>query len=161
MRFEDSIPSGRVTSEPNGGKARFGINSAAHPEMRPGFWTDPAEIAIKDAEEVEFNGYWRHLQLGGILNQAVANKVFDMAINMGTKPAAVLAQRACVMGKYGLQLNVDGIIGQATLDAINSCPPDVMLQGLRDLSIAYYQHIEQVHPAEAKWEGSWMARAKA
>jgi Glycosyl hydrolase 108/Predicted Peptidoglycan domain len=159
MGYEDSKPSGRVTAEPEGAKARFGVNSKAHPEMPPSFWTDPPETAIEQAKAVYHSGYWNPLLLDGLLNQDLANKMFDMAINMGVREGAILAQRAAVA--LGANITVDGVIGPATLQALNCLAPADVHAKLRMLSVAYYQHIEQIHPADAKWDGAWMARAEA
>lgn len=159
LKYEDSIPSGEVTPEPKGGRARFGINSIAHPNMPDNFWTDPADQAIKLAEQEELVGYWQPNMLGGILSQDVATKLFDMSISMGRKEAIILAQRAVI--ELGQSLTVDGLMGPHTLSAINAVAPSDLLNELRLLSVAYYHATEQQNPADLAYDKSWMQRARA
>jgi len=95
MNFEDDPNRpGTVTPEPNGCRARFGINEHFHPELLEEFWTGSATEARAQAEEIELEQYWKPLNLDGIEDQPVASKIFDMAVNMGIHQAAVLAQRS-------------------------------------------------------------------
>ena len=59
------------------------------------------------------------MRLAEVENQNVANKLFDMGVNMGVRQAAVYAQRA-VNPSHGRQLTEDGNIGPKTLAAINA-----------------------------------------
>ena len=54
----------------------------------------PAEQAREQAEKVFAGDYWDALKLDHVDDQDVANKIFDMAVNMGARPAGIYAQRA-------------------------------------------------------------------
>src|SRR5258708_22889915 len=94
MQFEDD-PShpGRVTHDA-GGRTRFGIADKFHPDLPEEFFTGPEEETRAQAEEIELEQYWKPLNLDGVEEQTVANKIFDMGVNMGAHQAAVLTQRA-------------------------------------------------------------------
>jgi len=93
MNHEDPQRSGKVT-EDAGGRTRFGIAQKFHPELKPEFFSAPAEDALKQAEEILRHDYWERMRLSDVCNQNVANKLFDMAVNMGVHQAGVYAQRA-------------------------------------------------------------------
>ena len=93
MNHEDPQRSGKVT-EDAGGRTRFGIAQKFHPELKAEFFSAPPEDAMKQAEEVLRRDYWERMRLSEVNNQNVANKLFDMAVNMGVHQAGVYAQRA-------------------------------------------------------------------
>lgn len=93
MNHEDPQRSGKVT-EDAGGRTRFGIAQKFHPELTPEFFSGPAEAALKQAEEILRRDYWDRMRLTDATSQNVANKLFDMAVNMGVHQAGVYAQRA-------------------------------------------------------------------
>jgi len=60
--------------------------------------------------------YWDRHKLGGINNQAIANLVFDWLINSGQAGRQIQQ----VLVSMGQNIAVDNIIGQQTVNAINS-----------------------------------------
>lgn len=166
MQFEDDPREpGRVSTEPSGCRARFGINEDAHPEMPQEFWTGPAEQARTQAEEVFAADYWNALKLGQVEDQAVASKIFDMAVNMGTRQASLYVQRAvnfiAEMRSRGSKVAVDGVMGPRTLEQVNAADPAMMLQELRNFSKAHYEHVAAVNPRFAGWLDGSLKRAMA
>jgi lysozyme family protein len=93
LQFEDARRAGKVTVDA-GGRTRFGIAKKFHPELAESFFAGSAEDALAEAERIEQTEYWAPLSLAEVASQDVANKLFDMAINMGVRQAAVFAQRA-------------------------------------------------------------------
>jgi lysozyme family protein len=185
LRFEDDPREpGRVTADA-GGRTRFGIAQKFHPDLPDDFFTGPAEDALAEAERIEQADYWDPLRLSEVRDRDVANKLFDMAVNMGAHQAAVLAQRAANAllqdvaqppaspGHDGLarrgvgvpsvaaRLAEDGAIGPKTLAAINSLDPARYLQALRELSAQLYRHIASINPAQAGSLEGWLRRAEA
>ncbi len=154
MNFEDKLRTGVVTVEPNGAKARLGINSKYNPDMPPEFWTCDVAQALEMAAIREQARYWQPLHIDGVASQDVANKIFDMAINTSVREAGVLTQRA-------LALKEDGMIGPITLAAIASADPVVLLDRLRVELRAYYEEIEALHPDLARWMHGYLVRAAA
>lgn len=69
--------------------------------------------------------YWNPLWLDKINSQEVANKLFDIGVNMGTTDAALIAQRvANLMNKNQKlfpNLKTDGRIGPLSAALINQC----------------------------------------
>jgi lysozyme family protein len=170
LLHEDPSRSGKVT-EDAGGRTRFGIAAKFHPELQEEFFTGPAEEALAQAEKMEHEEYWQPMRLGEVENQNVAGKLFDMAVNMGVRQAAIYGQRAAnfLLGRgagsgplAGLsRLAEDGEIGEKTLMAINAFDPREYYQVLCELSESHYRQIAAVHPAQAVNLKGWITRARA
>jgi lysozyme family protein len=161
LQHEDATRSGKVTVDA-GGRTRFGIAEKFHPDLPEGFFTGPAEDALAEAEKIEEREYWGAMRLSAIENQNVANKLFDMGVNMGVRQAAIYAQSAAnSLSAADARLVEDGEIGAKTLAAINSVDPIAYHQALCDLSAAHYRHVAAVNPAQAMNLVGWMKRAEA
>jgi lysozyme family protein len=174
LKFEDAHLSGKITVDV-GGRTRFGIAEKFHQDLPKEFFTGSAEDALAEAEQIEQSGYWDRMRLSELADQEVANKLFDMAVNMGVHQAAVLAQRAAngllhgafpvaqslPLGGTVNRLTEDGVIGAKTLAALNSLDPVRTLQALRDLSADFYRHVASINPAQAGNLEGWLRRAEA
>ncbi|HET9285412.1 MAG TPA: glycosyl hydrolase 108 family protein [Candidatus Angelobacter sp.] len=166
LQHEDPSGSGVVT-EDAGGRTRFGIASKFHPELPEEFFTGPAEEALAEAERIEEQEYWNAMRLAELANQNVANKLFDMGVNMGVRQASIYAQRATNLflshkaSSAEQKLAEDGVIGAKTLAAINMCDPRELYQTLCELSEAHYRHVAAVNPAQAVNLKGWLKRAEA
>lgn len=166
LLHEDSTCSGKVTVDA-GGRTRFGIAERFHPELPDEFFTGPAEEALARAEEIEQREYWDAMRLEEVEDQAVANKLLDMGVNMGVRQAAILAQRAANFllrtgaDPAAAQLAEDGVIGEKTLAAINTLAPEQYHNVLCELGEAHYRHLAAANPEQAMNLHGWLKRAKA
>jgi lysozyme family protein len=161
LQHEDATRSGKVTIDA-GGRTRFGIAEKFHPRLREEFFTGPAEEALAEAEKIEEYEYWDSMKLAAVENQNVANKLFDMSVNMGVRQAAIYAQRAAnSLSAADAKLVEDGEIGAKTLAAINNANPIVYYHALCELSAAHYRHVAAVNPGQAMNLAGWMKRAEA
>src|SRR5579864_4507960 len=157
LQYEDSTCSGKVTVDA-GGRTRFGIAEKFHPELPEEFFSEPAEDALAEAEKIEEREYWDAIRLADVEDQNVANKLFDMGVNMGVRQAAVYAQRA--VNSQGQQLTEDGTIGPKTLAAINAIDPQTFYGLLCQFSAWHYRHIAANNPAQAVNLAGWLKRAE-
>jgi lysozyme family protein len=160
LQHEDANRSGKVTTDA-GGRTRFGIAEKFHPDLPEEFFSGPAEQALLAAEKIEEDEYWFPMRLNEIESQNVANKLFDMAVNMGVRQAAVYAQRAVNMLAGSARLAEDGVIGAQTLAVVNAVNPAAYQQKLCELSAAHYRHVAAVNPAQAENLWGWLKRASA
>jgi lysozyme family protein len=158
LQNEDSTRSGKVTVDA-GGRTRFGIAETFHPGLPEEFFTGPAEDALAEAEKIEEREYWDTLRLAEVENQNVANKIFDMGVNMGVRQAAVYAQRA--VNSQLQQLTEDGNIGPKTLAAMNAVDPQTFYGLLCQFSAWHYRHIAANNPDQAVNLAGWLKRAEA
>ena len=109
----------------------------------------PKEFALKLYREQwwDKNHYFR------IVDQALATKVFDLAINMGSKQAHKLLQRACWM--LGQKITDDGVLGNISFKAINALDAKKLLIEFKRLAIQFYKLLNK--PEFIK---GWLARVK-
>jgi lysozyme family protein len=161
LQHEDPTRSGKVTVDA-GGRTRFGIAAKFHPDLPEEFFDGPAEDALAEAEKIEEREYWERMRLAEIGNQDVANKLFDMGVNMGVRQAAIYAQRAAnAVLDRDRRLVEDGVIGARTLAAISTVKPIEFYQLLCELSAGHYRHVAAVNPAQAVNLAGWLKRAEA
>lgn len=153
MRNEDSTLAGKVTSEPNGGKARFGINSVYHKEaVTAGFYEMAHDQALTYAKILYFKDYWNGRGFATIADQKIASKLFDMAVNMGAGGELEVLQKA-------LGVFVTHRLDTATQVALNRVD-DSFMPRLVDTIKAHYQEIHDTNPAKYdKLIHGWLNRA--
>jgi len=123
-------------------------------KRQPGF---PASID-KDAEirmlvgEFYIINFWNKLKGDEIINQEVADSVFDFGVNAGVATSAALAQM--VVGA-----NADGVIGPDSIEAINKFDPNYFLASFTVAKIARYINIVKKRPTSRKFFYGWVIRA--
>jgi lysozyme family protein len=105
--------------------------------------------AISDFYEVQF---WNRICGGLISEQAVANSIFDFAVNAGTGTSASLAQMVA-------DSPADGVIGPKTIEKINAFNPDHFLAAFTVAKIARYIGIVKKRPTSRKYFFGWVSRA--
>lgn len=111
----------RVTDHPQdkGGLTKFGISQRAHPHL------DIIKLTKDDAKALYKQGCWDKIQGDFITDQAMAEEIFDSAVNMGVHQASCLAQLAantvCLLQVTAARppLIVDGNIGPKTVKALD------------------------------------------
>ena len=110
--------------------------------------------------------YW--LPIGGndLADQGVANKLYDMAVNMGPVRAITWLQRGLnvrgwdVAGDVPLpDMPIDGIMGAATVARANAAPAARLLHTLQAASDKHYWDICEAEPSQRKFADGWLARA--
>ena len=144
-------PNGGYTNDPNdpGGETKFGISKISNPDL------DVANLTLDQAKERYRFRYWNGYGL--LASQRVANKVFDLAVNIGNRQANKILQQAC--GDAGLPTTVDGAFGTNTIAAANSCDETTLLDFIRDGAKEYYMQLVQSRPSSAKFLNGWLKRA--
>jgi|ERR1700734_1576674 len=146
---------GQVHTDNDGGLVRFGINSNSYPFLKQGtFFTSMVNSeAIRTSQNVYRAYIWNEIKGDTITSQSVASKIFDMAVNQGVVEASKLVQRA-------VGVNVDGVIGSITIQAINAASESVLLKDLIYWELWLIQLIIDHNPADNKYEEGWTVRAE-
>lgn len=125
-----------------GGSTNFGISQREFPSI------DIKDLTKEQAEAIYQKNYWL---FGGIVNQDVANKLFDMYVNMGHAAIKIMQRLVNVLP--------DGDYGSETEAAINAAEPTSLLAKFRPALVQYYQKVVQAHPEEAEFLEGWERRA--
>lgn len=165
---EDTVPpSGKVVFEPNGGMARLGLNSKAHPEaVKAGFYTMSTPDALRYANQVYVDDYWRIVCGDQLISQLIASKWADLAFNASPHAATLIVQRALSdLGPHVPPLVVDGMAGDHTIAVVNTYLDDEKEEQLYGAivshAVGFYKELHILHPEKfsAALEESWIKRA--
>lgn len=150
-----------LTNDPadRGGQTFAGISRKFHPEW-PG-WSavdkgdlEAAKALLKPFYKTE---YWDRLMLGQILNQALAEELFDTAVNCGKSKAVKILQEALDLLRQ--QTSVDGVMGYKTLAAVNDYKyPRSLLKVMNGLQFEHYRTLCAKDPSQLRFFRGWMER---
>jgi len=155
IKNEDSLRvPGIITPEPNGGKARLGINSVANPQaVTDGFYDLPLNDAIAYAKTYYQKNYWAPHGFDAVNNQLVATKLFDIAVNMGNGGEHLEVVRAVEMALGHSSANL--------LDDLNALNPTLLLNDIVTVLKGHYQDIYNANPEKYTPNTliGWLARA--
>ena len=130
-------------SADSGGETKYGISKASYPSV------DIANLTVEEATAIYLRDFWI---FGGIITQAVANKLFDAYVNERHAAIRIAQQIAGV--------DVDGAYGPHTEAAINKMDPYFFLDKFRAALVAHYQAIVASHPNESVFLLGWLRRAQ-
>jgi len=162
MKNEDPALSGVVVPEPRGAKARFGVNSIAHPEaLTDGFYEMPKAEAWCYAMRIFIEFYWNKVRGDEINTQLLANKIADLGYVMGPDKATEIVQRAAnqVIGQP--ELKVDGDLGPKTLAQVNGLDRILLYDAIKDFAKHRFEEIATANPDEQQYLDGWLKRVDA
>lgn len=108
-------------------------------------------LAIDEARDIYREEYWDKLKLSQLNSQGVANKVFDLSVNMGTLGVTRILQKA-------LGIPVDGIFGPKTMTAANAADPSDLLYKIRAQAKDFYDYLAQSNPLLTPNLTGWLNR---
>ena len=129
-----------------GGETKFGISKRAYPNV------DIKNLTTGEAKAIYKKDYWDKIKGDDIKSDLTAYEIFDTAVNMGIRTAGKLAQIV-------LKVYPDGIIGNKTLNALNSIDEDVFISNYKLAKIARYIYITKKNPKNRKFFFGWINRA--
>jgi lysozyme family protein len=111
-------------------------------------------LTVEEAQDIYEIDFWAKLHLDQINDQAVANKVFDLAVNMGVGTAARFLQAAAGVPQ-------DGVIGPQTIAAANAMDPVALLGSIKAWAANRYRDIAAANPLLAGNLTGWLSRLQA
>lgn len=120
---------------------------------------DIAAMTRPMAQQVYEAAFWEPNRLKDVRSQLLATKIFDMAVNMGSKQAWKLAQAA--IAAHGQVVVADGVVGPKTIAAINALERldyDVIVT-LRHLQRKFYEGIMVRNPKLQTFALGWFRRS--
>jgi len=108
--------------------------------------------------------FWNKFSADKIISQAVADELFDTAVNMNYTVAIKFAQSALNLlnknGKLYADILVDGVMGFNTITAINNFSETPhLLRALNVLQGARYISICENNPTQEEFFRGWLTRA--
>jgi lysozyme family protein len=125
-----------------GGETKFGISKRSYPNV------DIANLTVEDAIAIYRRDFWNY---DGIVDQDVADKIFDLGVNVGKFHAVSITQLAA-------GVTTDGRYGPNTERAINAHPSGSFLPTIRIAAENYHKEIVVSHPQDAEFLSGWLKR---
>lgn len=105
-------------------------------------------------ETIFRNGYWNPFKGDAIMNQSIADICVDWAWASGTKTAIMRVQR--IVG-----VKADGIVGNATLSAINSAEQKLLFDKIKSARISFVEAIVRKNPTQKVFLKGWKNRIQS
>lgn len=129
-----------IANDNGRGSCKWGITRKTAREFYPNCSDDDiARMTPEQAEEFYRMHFWERYQIGRITDQALAERVFDMAVNMGGGTAVKMLQR--VVG-----VKADGILGPHTAAMTNMTQPGEVIGGLKITARRHYEQLAAADP---------------
>jgi len=130
-----------------GGATKYGISQRAYPNE------DIRNLTEARAREIYRRDYWDRVRGDDIASQAIAEQIFDTAVNMGVRTASRLAQVT-----LGIE-PADGVIGSRSLEAINAADEPQFVAEFTIAKIARYAAICNKDRSQSRFLLGWLNRA--
>ena len=103
--------------------------------------------------------WWTKFKYERVDDQRIADSLFSFSINMGSRRAHKLTQRALLA--CGEHIIVDGILGPISFTALNGVSQDMVLGALKAEAACFYRGLARRRPTSAKYLKGWLKRAYA
>lgn len=151
----------RFTNDPDdsGGATKWGVTLAMWAQFT-GHPVAPADIEaltlfqIKPFYEIEF---WQPLGCDRLTDAGISIAVFDAGVLFGVSAVSYIAQQACNLS--GGKLNVDGVIGSASVACLNQMSRLLFLASFHMLLMQRIENIIDKNPKDEKFREGWVNRA--
>jgi lysozyme family protein len=130
-----------------GGATKYGISQTAYPRL------DIRSLTEQQAREIYKRDYWDRIGGDAIKSQAIAENIFDTAVNMGPRTASRLVQ---------VTLDItpaDGVIGNSSILVINKQQEEIFISHFTLAKIARYAKICMSDKTQSKFLLGWINRA--
>ena len=134
-----------------------------------GYKTDAGEdfirnLSVEEASRIYRTYFWDRYHIGSISDQSLANKVFDLTVNMGAGSAAhpgALTLLQTAVNACGGQCSVDGSLGPISIGQINALDAATLLARYKELAAERYRQIATGNAALAGDLPGWLRRLNA
>jgi lysozyme family protein len=139
---------GKVTID-TGGLTKYGICQRSYPTL------NIRSLSLDDAEKIYKRDYYDVLHLDEVESLELVIKLLDMAVNKGVYGTIKTVQR--IVG-----VEVDGIMGENTINSINKQVPNDLLIKLRNEQKAFYTALVDNNPQKyGKYLQGWLNRVES
>jgi lysozyme family protein len=103
--------------------------------------------------------YWMEHRLGELNDREIAAEVYDTIFNAGPGAGTRIAQKAC--NWLGEDLKEDGVMGLATLEALNrwsAKDPRALFKSLNGFQFIHFVAVSSRNPKKRIFNRGWMKR---
>ncbi len=151
-----------------GGPTNFGVTIATYNQYMSAKLGKPYSATIDEiknmspsvAIDIYKKLYWDKIQGDKIKKYTVALAIFDQAINRGVSSAVKQAQRVIKkLDPLGFaKISEDGVMGPASLTALNSIAEKPFIDSYLQESKLFYQNLVQKNPSQQVFLTGWLNR---
>ena len=156
---------GGYVNDPNdsGGETYEGISRANFPSWQGweiiDTWKDHDNFPECLANDVNLNGlvkafykdtFWNRWLADQIMNQSLAELVVDWEVNSGTEGIKLV--------QVALHVTADGLVGPATIAAINNSRQDILFQDIWAAHEKFYKYLVAKNPKDQEYLKGWENR---
>lgn len=110
------------------------------------------------AKEIYKKCWWDKFKYGKLLDQDLATKIFDIAVNIGPYQAHKILQEAINNKINHFPIAVDGIIGNKTRNATNLIDPKILRKEFITLVSDFYKELCNKNVNFRKYLQGWLNR---
>lgn len=144
--------SGNYNSRGQNVGTNWGINAQIyeHHLGRPPSKDDMINMSRDVAKAIYKRVYWDRIQGDNIINQQIANILFDGHVNHGSWGIKMMQQALGVVR--------DGVVGPITLTAINRAVPQVLFNTYKAIRRAGYIDLVRRRPKDQVFLNGWLRR---
>ena len=139
-----------------GGKTKFGI--IEEEARKYGYKGDMQDLTKDFAKNIYLKKYYLGNKLDKVVNDKVALSICDWAVNSGrngTKNAQIAINQLT-----NANLDVDGVIGNKTLEALNSVDSNKFLEVYHNLQRIYYKGKVEADRTQEGFLTGWLNRVQ-
>lgn len=163
---------GGWVNNPNdpGGATNYGVSLRFLKDHPEGDFNHDGRVDVRDIKNMTVEQastiykifWWDKFHYGNIHDQTLATKVFDFSVNMGAKRAHILLQEA-LNDAFDLNLECDGVLGPASIQAINSAQDgdeeQQLITAYCNSAWGFYQRLAERNPKLKVFLKGWKRRA--
>lgn len=137
-----------------GGPTNMGVTQNVYSAWlgRPATAADVKAMPVSDAKAIYAQRYWKLVGGDNIIDQDLANWVFDMSVLRGVQAASKAVQTV-------LGVVVDGAIGPKTIAALNAYDADAFLLRFYKLCVTAFVGIVSQKTNQLVFLPQWLKRA--
>lgn len=137
-----------------GGKTKYGIIEVE--ARKYGYKGDMKDLTKDIAEDIYKNKYYLSNNLDKIKDKRVSLSIADWTINSGNWGTKKAQQTVNIL--KGDILVVDGILGEKSIQAINSINPEIFLTQYHELQRKFYHAIVEHNSSQKVFLKGWLNR---
>ena len=163
---------GGYSNDPNdtGGETNHGITKGtldAYHKKYGGLGESGRSVSVKDltqdqAQIIYKKEYYDDRRIGEIGDEKTAAHVFDLGVNHSPGAGGKMIQKAVNAVIPDAKLEVDGVVGDKTISAINKATPEQLKainNAIANEREAYYRFLVERDPRQARFLNGWLKRA--
>ena len=114
------------------------------------------QLTREQVQQIYSTDYYDEHQIGKIKNERIATAVFDMGVMSNFNNVVKIVQKTLNYSR-GENLNIDGKIGNNTINALNNIPSNKIDDFMRDLKENRIEYLQKL-PEWNKYGKGWTAR---